>query len=1126
MAIRISRNEAGNCINFIGSTQPAYWNACLSAVVNAADSDRVDIINDIRSANEAETAYEFYAVDYTDFADRDGSVFTSAQAMVDYINSNANVSGVSDVGTDLTGQSVDFRLDQTSTSIIMDNGANYGVNTIKAVADADGTIHIHAIGAGIPNGADEPDDHRYFEGLDHTMVRINEQAVAGGINDVVNALNELFTVGAFESVVIADPYSTMVADVGGTVVTGSIVGAHGVDPIGDDVFGSTASGNYNGYKTTETIDQAGEYFTFDIRNEGQIGFGLIHSDASYAAGNYTGTASYADPASFGVGNSAHFGFQFSHWFHQTPNGSWTNYGANTSYVMGPAWYSANTQFEGRDEWLAGDPIKIRVGIDENGFIAIWSLADDGTTWKLHARTGYPVPAGSEFHLGVKVGSTTPRLYSTPKVHLLEPAAPTMYFRYIESPDGVFQYPLFATEEEANYYDTEAGGSGTSHTHVFADDPTSTTWYMPTTNAVHNGTFAPVADLTLGTAANYTEITSLTNSDLTPPAFSSATLTVDEGDSVNYQTQPADTGYTTTITGLPAGLTANGGDINGTAPEVTGDTTTNASDTYTVTVTRTNSYGSSSGTLSIIVNNLTAPTVAPITGFDFVGGTALVDSDTMAGGSVVSITETIGDGERIALDRAWADAAVQAVSSGSGTKRIWIGFKDASSDFSSGATRTGFDLMYEFYNDGSNRANNNWRLRVMEGSTQLLNLGVGSLTSALYDYVFINDGGVVKIGGLVASQNHNVSTYVWDTSDANWRNEYEHDTGVTGAKTLYIATENTQFDLTTTGIAEYSEPTAPTMATSWNKALDFSGGSEYAQQVSNLFNYNPLNMRGRANVVPSPAVAGNTTAGIDGAPWATAIVFKADGNSNNQHIWNAGEGAGAGNDNIYLRLDASGVLWFGWGRDGALNECGIASIAASTDYWHGIYIAHNGTRLSGTDATATNLAACFDIRYMAGSQSFSSLSHNYSTVSNWGLGSTGGRMDRGFSGGVSVGGRYNNRSFHGKVASFVVTTLRRDVAMPTTTEVEKMITDPVGWLNDYKVGNPYRRASSAYDTASFAKDQYGGTSTQVWLMGDGTNDSYANMIRNQVHVNDQNSTKMNMVSMVSNDIETVTIPGLT
>ena len=45
------------------------------------------------------------------------------------------------------------------------------------------------------------------------------------------------------------------------------------------------------------------------------------------------------------------------------------------------------------------------------------------------------------------------------------------------------------------------------------------------------------------------------------------------------------------------------------------------------------------------------------------------------------------------------------------------------------------------------------------------------------------------------------------------------------------------------------------------------------------------------------------------------------------------------------------------------------------------------------------------------------------------------------------------------------------------------------------------------------------------MGDGSMDSYSNMIRNYIQPQDQNATKMNMISMVSNDIQNVTIQGL-
>ena len=46
------------------------------------------------------------------------------------------------------------------------------------------------------------------------------------------------------------------------------------------------------------------------------------------------------------------------------------------------------------------------------------------------------------------------------------------------------------------------------------------------------------------------------------------------------------------------------------------------------------------------------------------------------------------------------------------------------------------------------------------------------------------------------------------------------------------------------------------------------------------------------------------------------------------------------------------------------------------------------------------------------------------------------------------------------------------------------------------------------------------------MGDGTSDSYSNGIRNHVDTTDQNYSKLQLNSMVSNDIENVNIPGLT
>ena len=69
----------------------------------------------------------------------------TTQQVIDYINEQANLQGVTggdSSGTDLTGIQVCFKLDDTSTSIMLDNGYSFGVNTIKAINEGDGLITL------------------------------------------------------------------------------------------------------------------------------------------------------------------------------------------------------------------------------------------------------------------------------------------------------------------------------------------------------------------------------------------------------------------------------------------------------------------------------------------------------------------------------------------------------------------------------------------------------------------------------------------------------------------------------------------------------------------------------------------------------------------------------------------------------------------------------------------------------------------------------------------------------------------------------------------------------------------------------------------------------------------------
>jgi len=850
----------------------------------------------------------------------------TTQEVIDYINAQSNLQGVTggdSSGTDLTDIEVCFKLDDTSTSVMLNNGFSFGVNTIKAI-DEGGLISIKS----------ELGDLTHFSNLDHTKVCDgNGSLISGGLNDVINYLNELFTVGAFESVVISDPYSTMIADVDGVVTTEVDVAKGNAIEVGTDEYGATTTSyNGGGYKTPETINQAGEYFTFDIRNEGIIGFGLIVSDNDFSNGDFNGASIYADPSSFCDGpNSGNYGYQFSHWFHPSPNGPWTNYGANTAYTQREGWSNIAHRFISSPEgakWLAGDLVKIKVGIDENNFIVISYFDESESLFIPISRTTYPVPNGNDFHLGIKFGDSTVRLVGIPKIHELEEEAPTMYFRYIESPDGVFNYPLFSTEEEANYYHKIIAGvsTGTSMTHTYADDPTNTTWYMPT-NGQMAGVNAPYNMVFDGQTVLFTEITSLDNADLTPIVFSATDIVQQEGTNVNIQVTPAGAVWSSSVTITPSGsgLVFDGNSlIQGTLTDVGSDTV------YTISVTRANSYGSSTGSMTV-----TATDVAPV----------------------------------------------------------------------------------------------------------------------------------------------------------------------------------------------------QSNSTLWNKALDFSGSNEHLKVVNNHNSVMAIRMKSIGSTTSAPSTSGYTSNDYYALPWATSIVFKSDNNNSNQHIWNSGEGSNSVNDNIYLRQSSDNKLWFGWGRGSGNNEVRISDNLSSSK-WYGVYIAHNGTRYS--NPTTAQLVDSFDIRLMSTDDSFVSVGSEVSNTTNWNYGTPNGyRMDIAVTGDFTIGGRGNNRNFHGKVASFVCTTLKSNVAMPTDAEIKLMITDPIKWLADYKSGVSYRATGgtggstnglfpSTFPTASASAYR----STQVWLMGDGSSDSYSNGVRNEISNTEQNNTKLQLNSMVSNDIQTVNINGLT
>ncbi len=540
-----------------------------------------------------------------------------------------------------------------------------------------------------------------------------------------------------------------------------------------------------------------------------------------------------------------------------------------------------------------------------------------------------------------------------------------------------------------------------------------------------------------------------------------------------------------------------------------------------------------------------------TGIDLEGPSAnQTGSNVMDSGDHgwISLDETLGAGERLVLDNAFFTDFIGEVKSNNTIFAIglkgsnWSNTKQVNSNgaAASGLTFAGNSYIVGIFNSSGTSLTMYPVANGIVGNSMYLNTtSLMNTTCAFLEVT--NSGNNIR---LAFGRNGNLGITSGDESTVtygNW-NAYK---GQSGDNSGY-ASVTTPLDVVMsfwtfngnaidgneidwTGLSEISVPAPPTTnATNWTKAIDFSGGNEHLKQVNPITQAQPLRLGGYGVAVANNPDSTKTADNGYSFPWATSIVFRIDGNNSNQHIWNMGEGASSNNDNIYLRLTASRELYFGWGRGSNNNECLIDNyLQTNASKWYGVYIAFKGGRFNYGNLTDANLADAFDIRIISGVWDYApALADNKSTAANWTNGGNNARTDLSITGDFTIGGRGGNRNFHGKVASMVTTTLKRNDTIPDDAEILKMITDPVGWVADYKVGETYRYPNT---TSNYSNFQIGDTqpayATQVWLMGDGSSDSFSNGVRNYIQPGEQNYTKLQFNSMASNDIENVSISGL-
>ena len=253
--------------------------------------------------------------------------------------------------------------DATNTSVILShNGTHYGVNTIKAVAEADGSISIYGIG---DNG--EP----LVTNIQYDKVTVSGQSYTS-INSTVNALNALITVNPYDPTyeppvilpITGDLTTTVNLQEGQTPVTG--------DPTHLYVTGGdTSSGHGARAWTDQTIDRAGEFF--DVKITGGVGrfiLGLVDVNDTDTFNELTNDS-----------GNGHSGLTWGNAFYDygAYTAPWTTYGkdsATLSMAYGPGWNGSQSQMmrynvTGVQDALDNmEDVVFRVGLNDQGYIYV------------------------------------------------------------------------------------------------------------------------------------------------------------------------------------------------------------------------------------------------------------------------------------------------------------------------------------------------------------------------------------------------------------------------------------------------------------------------------------------------------------------------------------------------------------------------------------------------------------------------------------------------------------------------------------------------------------------------------------------------------------------------------------
>ena len=1208
MAIIIKRNDAGNCIEFQGSSNPVYWNSCLSGAVDSSDSNAVNVINDIKTAQTGIEQYEFFRIPFTEFRDEDGVAFVDAQTTADYITLKGNVAAPEDINVGYKG------VFDASLELAPDYEA---VNGDWYYIGAEGTIDTVEYKVNdIIKYSETTDTWDRIQNKNATVQELEDSAldqydihVDGGYTGTIRNGSSIYPYNDLAVAIDASNEGDTILIKGSIQVPNSTSNAfvlpHGLhfygadecevkfttyDPTNGDLFYYLGTDNSQDFSFKNLIlKNAGGYALHikktakttisdcTIKNNGWNGLGLNTVLSSAVSGLLGYDSTNTSLQAFYAGPNA-------------SNGGATRIEEATQLLITGNTVTNNLRgLRVSDCGVNGGGVISRnqstQNIESGIYLSVGSLGGCQNVTVTMNVSGYNANNGLLVIGGINNKFSQNEVNGNWNAGFCAWGAAN------------------STLRDCGLYDNNRsqyngiGNAGDAKASIQINE----IYNLLGTQITVNPAFRFIAEI-LDTQVHYTGLGS--NTEKIGFLISSAVgqladndkniikvddvgfigqdyaIDLSEVDVTNLRLSLGDNSYQSVALGaVKSPLAGNYSELPFSNHVMAVPEVDIVVDTLKMTVALHEGVGGNvinvygvNELQSVLKTNsvdLIQKGSDKIQLRDLTLGNVYING-VVAGSNINTMNDSLNAAFNMSLVEYKQFLESEVGVSGSGNTATFYYIESPDNNFEYPLFKTQAEAeLFSTENGGSGHntqtyvddlTNTTWYvptvLFVDNGTSAPLNGSYGTSTSIVWNiqatdadsnYIptftdityTIQEGSAVNIqykpqGDTDVYNVTNIPTGYADTGNAIVGTADEILDGVDIQHVINVTRANdfgSDTGIITLNVTDDPTNNATSNSTSWTKAVDFTGGAQHLKSNNNSRSVLPIKMNDQSVLVPAHTTDSTKTSNhTNSRPWATAIVFNIDNNTNNQHIWNQGEGASSNNnhDNIYLKI-SNKKLYFGWGREGAgYNECMIHPLPSSPNgslsdsTWYGVYIAHKGTRLSGTNATASNLADAFDIRLMDSANSWS-VGSNLSVSAAWT--STGVRMDRSVTGDLCIGGRYTNRNFNGEVASMVITTLRTNDNMPTNSEITAMIKDPMQWIVDYKEGNNFRHCTTSYSDYSWDTNGSEYFTTQVYLMGDGTNDSFSSGIMNQVN-NTDGYTKLRFNNMASNDIENVNISGLT